>query len=304
MTSPILLSTWKFGRTANRAGWPILARESGSSVDAVEAACRAVEADPEVRSVGYGGRPDAAGRVTLDAAIMRSPARCGAVACVQGFMHPVSVARRVMERTAHVMLVGDGAERFARQEGFETTDLLTEQSRDEWRQWQADGEAPKGTHDTVGVLALDQAGRLAGACSTSGMAYKLPGRVGDSPIIGHALYVDPEHGAAVATGAGELVMGVCGAFLAVEQLRRGVSPRKAVAGVLGRIVESYELRAKDQVAVIVLGPTGSWSAGALRPGYQTALRTRDRDELVEPELLLLLFDEDGARLPATKLTSA
>jgi len=295
MTLPILLSTWKFGRTANRAGWPMLAGDSGSSVDAVEAACRAVEADSDVRSVGYGGRPDAGGRVTLDAAIMLSPACCGAVACMQGYMHPVSVARRVMERTAHVMLAGEGAERFARQEGFETADLLTERSRDEWLRWQADREAAQGAHDTVGVLALDEQGRLAGACSTSGMAYKLPGRVGDSPIIGHALYVDPEHGAAVATGAGELVMGVCGAFLAVEQLRRGGSPGAAVAEVLGRIADAYELGTKDQVGLIVLGPAGAWSAGALRPGYQTALRTRDRDELVEPELLV--FDEQGARLP-------
>jgi len=295
MTQPILLSTWKFGRTANRAGWPILAGGSGSSVDAVEAACRAVEADPEVRSVGYGGRPDAAGEVTLDGAIMCSPARCGAVAFVRGFMHPVSIARRVMERTGHVMLAGDGAERFAREQGFETCNLLTEQSREEWRRWLADREAPRGAHDTVGVLALDAAGRLAGACSTSGLAYKLPGRVGDSPIIGHALYVDPQHGAAVATGAGELVMGVCGAMLAVEQLRRGAAPRDAVTEVLGRIVGAYELAAKDQVGLIVLGPAGAWSAGALCPGFQTAVRTHERDELVEPGLVC--FDEDAHPAP-------
>lgn len=297
MAQPILLSTWEFGQTANGAGWPILTHGSGSSLDAVEAACRAVEADPTIRSVGYGGRPDASGQVTLDAAIMLSPARCGAVACVRGFMHPVSIARRVMERTGHVMLVGNGAERFARQEGFEATDLLTERSQEEWRQWQADGQAAKGVHDTVGVLALDDDGRLAGACSTSGSAYKLPGRVGDSPIIGHALYVDPKYGAAVATGAGELVMRVCGAFLAVEQLRRGRTAGEAVAEMLGRIRESCELGAEDQVAVIVLTPTGVWSAGALRSGYRTAVRTLDQAGLVEPELVL--FD-DG---PSTRNTT-
>jgi N4-(beta-N-acetylglucosaminyl)-L-asparaginase len=287
MIRPILLSTWKFGQTANRAGWPVLTHDSGSSIDAVEAACRAVEADPGVRSVGYGGRPDATGEVTLDGAIMLSPARCGAVAFVRGFMHPVSIARRVMERTCHVLLVGDGAERFAREQGFEPSELLTEQSRQEWRDWLADRNAADDAHDTVGVLALDAAGRLAGACSTSGLPYKLPGRVGDSPIIGHALYVDPGHGAAVATGKGELVMGVCGAMLAVEQLRRGAAPRDTVAKVLGRIAGAYDLAPEDQVGLIVLSPTGQWSTGALRPDFPTAVRTPDRDELVEPDVSIL-----------------
>jgi len=286
MARPILLSTWTFGQTANQAGWPILAGGSGSSLDAVEAACRAVEADPAVRSVGLGGRPDASGEVTLDAAVMSSPAEGGAVACVRGFVHPVSIARRVMERTSHWMLVGDGAERFARQEGFESAELLTDQSREEWLQWQARRQPTGNSHDTVGVLALNAEGRLAGACSTSGTAYKLPGRVGDSPIIGHALYVDPQHGAAVATGAGERVMGVCGAFLAVQQLRAGAPPAQAVAEVLGRIVESYPLEVEDQVAMIVLTPSGGWSAGALRPGYATAIRTPDREDLADPELVL------------------
>jgi L-asparaginase/N4-(beta-N-acetylglucosaminyl)-L-asparaginase len=291
MTQPILLSTWKFGRTGNAAGWPLLAGSSGASLDAVEAACRAVEADPGVRSVGYGGRPDATGEVTLDGAIMVSPAQCGSVACVRRFPHPVSIARRVMEHSPHVMLVGEGAERFARRHGFMPEGLLTEQSQDEWREWLAKRHEAAGPHDTVGVLALDAAGRLAGACSTSGRAYKLPGRVGDSPIIGHGLYVDPQHGAAVATGSGELVMGVCGAFLAVEEMRRGASPRDAAAEVLRRAAAGYELAPDDQVALIALTPTGDWTSAALRPGYRTAVRTPDRDGLAEPELVLL--DSDG-----------
>ena len=229
----IILSTWSFGQRANRAAWPTLAN-NGSSLDAVEIACRDAESDLSNHTVGKGGRPDASGRVSLDASIMLSPARRGAVAFVRRFEHPISIARAVMEHSPHVLLAGDGAEEFAIEHGFSPTELLTEEMRLEWESWRAGmaKSAPSGprrtgptlnieeqrntSHDTIGVLSLDAHGTLAGACTTSGMAYKLPGRVGDSPIIGHALYVDPTIGAAVATGHGELVMSVCGAFLAVE----------------------------------------------------------------------------------------
>jgi isoaspartyl peptidase/L-asparaginase-like protein (Ntn-hydrolase superfamily) len=315
MAQPIILATWTFGQIAVRAGWPHLAAGGGGSLEAVEQGCRAVEADPEVMTVGYGGYPDSDGEVTVDAAIMRSPAECGAVCGVKRFMHPVSIARLVMTRTPHVMLVGPGAEAFARRQGMQPTELLTEAGREAWETWrkehpeteagrsaagQADdsprreprrarGDPLHGepTHDTVGVLAIDSAGAMAGACSTSGLAFKLPGRVGDSPIIGHGLYVDPRVGAAVGTGDGELLMGVCACFLAVELLRGGASPAQAARGVIERIAGSYQLGDKAQAALIVLKPDGSWSSAALRPGFVTAVRSATHDELVPAHHVML-----------------
>ncbi|MGA2034509.1 MAG: N(4)-(beta-N-acetylglucosaminyl)-L-asparaginase [Thermoguttaceae bacterium] len=315
MPEPIILSTWTMGAKANAAGWPYLTAARPSSLDAVEQACRRIEADPEIASVGLGGMPDRSGEVSLDAAIMLSPSHCGAVCCVRRFTHAVSLARRVMERTPHMILCGDGADRFAGLNGFEPNDLLTDEARAAWQNWSADhpgarrleaagylppanveevpipkppnSAAEEPGHDTVGVLALDAAGQLAGACSTSGLPFKVPGRVGDSGIIGHGLYVDPRYGAAVATGVGELVMGVCGTFLAVELMRRGLSPRDAAVEVLARIAENYTLREEHQVALIALDPAGHWSAAALRPGFHVAVRTAGRDELVDPESVLM-----------------
>ena len=290
--SPLILSTWKFGRKACAAGWPYLTGETPSSLDAVEQACRAVEADPEIMTVGCGGRPDRSGEVTLDAAIMLSPNKCGAVCCVRRFIHPVSIARMVMERSPHLMLAAEGAERFAAQHGIEPTELLTDAARAAWEEWleehsQADSLPSDQAHDTVGVLARDASGRLAGACSTSGLPFKLPGRVGDSPIVGHGLYVDPSWGAAVATGWGELIMGVCGSFLAVEQMRRGATPSNAAIEVLERIVETCELHDKHQAAVITLSTSGTWGSAALRPGYRTAVQTAAGVELVDPDRVML-----------------
>ena len=294
----VILSTWSFGQRANRAAWSILAN-NGSGLEAVEAACRDAESDLTNHTVGYGGRPDASGEVTLDASIMLSPAKRGAVAYVRGFEHPISIARKVMEQTSHVMLAGEGAEKFALAEGFERVDLLTDEPRREWETWRATGKVPAphapetnieergaADHDTIGVLAIDSRGTLAGACSTSGLAFKLPGRVGDSPIVGHALYVDPQVGAAVATGHGELVMSVCGAFLAVETLRRGAAPIDAAMEVLKRIQGSVPLVENDQVGLIVLKPGGSWGAASLREGFKVAVKDRHRDELIAPVHLL------------------
>lgn len=311
MSAPILLSTWDFGRTALAGGWPHIVGPGGNSLDAVEQACRAVEADPAVNSVGRGGRADRSGAVTLDASIMLAPDRCGAVCCVRNFLHPVSIARLVMEHLPHVMLVGTGAQRLAAMHGLQPDELLTDTARADWAAWagqhpdlvlepdqpaprpaapvRSGGQVPPGiepSHDTIGVLALDAAGTLAGACSTSGLAYKFPGRVGDSPIIGHGLYVDPRHGAAVATGDGELMMGVCATFLAVEMLRRGATPLEAAEEVLQRIASSYQLKPDQQAALIVLTPAGLWTAAALRPGYRTAVRTPTGEGLVEPQRVL------------------
>jgi N4-(beta-N-acetylglucosaminyl)-L-asparaginase len=312
MPDPIILATWSFGKKATTAGWPYLTGTNGSSLDAVEQACRAVESDLEVTSVGRGGLPDRCGEVSLDASIMQSPAQCGSVCYVRRFEHPVSIARMVMERLHIVLLAGDGADRFALRQGLPPCDLLTESAKERWRQWaeehpdlQCRDEAPyvppsnheersdeealphNRYHDTVGVLAIDASGTLSGACSTSGLPFKSPGRVGDSPIIGQGLYVDPRRGAAVATGKGELIMGVCGSFLAVELMGRGASPDDAAREVVQRIADSYQLVEEDQAAIIAVHPSGRWSAAALRSGYRTSVRTSTRDEMAEPESILL-----------------
>src|SRR5688572_24539453 len=294
MPEPIILSTWSFGKAANAAAWPALGA-GGSSLDAVEAACGHAEADLKNHTVGRGGYPDRDGNVSLDASIMLSPARCGAVAAVRRCAHPISLARRVMEHTRHFMLAGEGADLFAVEQGLESADLLTPEARDAWLKWKdaqkrdGGGATTKGgaarprrnieelglhaldpgrgaterTHDTIGALAMDARGALAGACSTSGLAFKLPGRVGDSPIVGHGLYVDPGAGAAVTTGHGELVMGVCGSFLAVEAMRRGAAPLDAALEVLTRVKNSFELDHESQVGIIVLSKAGQWSCASL-----------------------------------------
>lgn len=341
----MIISTWSFGQRGNDAAWPALAR-GGSSIDAVEKVCQVVEGDPEVDSAGFGGLPDSSGHVSLDGCIMLAPNRCGAVCNVRRFMHPVSIARKVMEETNHVMLSSDGADAFAQAQGFMPADLLSADAQDAYQKWVRDQrsvdqsrdkgyqapmpidrggrrdaqsrggdrgpgrlffhpgppsqesqkrapEPPKDDegkwkrHDTIGVLALDNHGALAGACSTSGTPFKLPGRVGDSPIIGHGLYVDPEHGAATATGSGELIMGVCGSFLAVELMRRGAGPLDALREVLQRIVDSYDLRPEHQVALVALTREGRWASAALRQGYKTSIREAHRSEVVEPDAVML-----------------
>jgi len=297
--TPLILSTWHFGRIASAAGWQVL-QGGGSALDAVEAGCAAVEEDPEVTSVGYGGFPDASGEVTLDAVIMAAPHRCGAVACLRGFVPAISVARRVMEKTPHVLLVGPKAEEFAIREGFQRRDLLTERARKAWQDWinrqnvqeksathaMASGDADhNASHDTIGVLAWDQAGGLAGGCSTSGLAFKMPGRVGDSPIVGHGLYVDPDVGAAVGTGHGELIMRACGTFLIVEEMRRGQTPQVAIYNALQRIAQVCHPLPKQQAAFIALRRDGAWAAGALRPGFQVAIRSSTEEGLLNPQVV-------------------
>lgn len=295
MVNALILSTWSFGQRANAAAWPILAG-GGASLDAVEAAARDAEADRENHTVGLGGYPDASGRVSVDASIMLSPSRRGAVAGLRKALHPISVARKVMETTPHVLIVGDDADAFGLKHGLPQADLLTPAAREAFERWKrSDRDAgpianieerktwpdEESTHDTIGILSIDARGTLAGACTTSGMAWKVPGRVGDSPIIGQGLYVDPTAGAAVCTGHGELVMGVCGSFLAVEQMRAGASPAQAAAAVIDRIRRCYDLREDDQVGVITLHKNGAWGSAALKAGFRVAVRSADRDELVE-----------------------
>lgn len=285
---PIVLSTWQNGVKANEAAWDIL-RQNGRALDAVEAGVRVNEADPNDQSVGYGGRPDREGRVTLDACIMDENANIGSVACLEHIMHPISVARAVMEKTPHVMLVGQGALDFALEQGFPKENLLTEASERAWREWLKTGEyRPKANienHDTIGMIAMDAAGNLSGACTTSGMANKMAGRVGDSPIIGAGLYVDNEVGAAAATGHGEEVIRIVGSHLVVELMRQGRSPQRACKEAVMRIVRLVQLRQVPmgdiQIGFIALSKKGQHGAYCLQPGFNYAVRTAQGSQLLD-----------------------
>ncbi|HSR59945.1 MAG TPA: N(4)-(beta-N-acetylglucosaminyl)-L-asparaginase [Robiginitalea sp.] len=266
---PVAVCTWNFGNATARA-WSVL-EPGGSALDAVEAGVMVEEADPNNQTVGLGGRPDRDGHVTLDACIMDPDGRCGAVMALEGFVHPVSVARKVMEETPHVILVGEGAARFALEQGFEQTDLLTEASRREWEEWQKEAEYKPviniENHDTIGMITLDAGGRMAGACTTSGMAYKMRGRVGDSPVIGAGLYVDDEVGGAAATGVGEEVVRTVGSFLIVELMRQGMSPQKACEEGVRRIMMKNRGRTDFQIGFVALNKQGESGAFCIHPGF-------------------------------------
>ena len=273
--NPIVISTWLHGIPANEASIEVL-KKNGSALDAVEAGVRVTEADAENQSVGLGGRPDSEGNVTLDACIMDSDGNAGSVGFLQNIKHPISVARKVMEETDHVMLAGKGALKFALSKGFKRENLLTEASRRGWLEWQKnnrikDSWGPNDDHDTITSLAQDNNGNLSGACTTSGLAYKLHGRVGDSPIIGAGMYVDNEVGAAGATGMGELVMKTCGSFLVVELMRQGYSAMEACNEAVDRIVRQEGGKTKLQVGYIALGKDGSIGYSSIQKGFQYAL---------------------------------
>ena len=262
---------------ANNAAWQILIN-NGRALDAVEEGVKIPEGNPEERSVGYGGRPDRDGKVTLDACIMDEFSNIGSVACLEHIMHPISVARAVMEKTPHVMLVGDGALEFALEQGFKRENLLVENSEKEWKEWLKKNEyQPKvniENHDTIGMIALDAHGNLSGACTTSGLAFKMHGRVGDSPIIGAGLYVDNEIGAATATGHGEEVIRIAGCHLVVELMRQGKSPQKACEEAVGRVVNLMKIRKKKlsdiQVGFIALNKNGETGAYCVQKGFNYA----------------------------------
>lgn len=274
---PIVISTWKHGLAANEAAWKLLA-DDGRALDAVEAGVRVSEADLECRSVGRGGRPDASGRVTLDACIMDEHGDCGSVACLQGIEEAISIARLVMEKTPHVMLVGEGARQFALANGFKEKNLLTDRSRDEWEKWKSDRpgasdawEINVENHDTIGMVAVDAHGNLSGACTTSGLAWKLPGRVGDSPIIGAGLYVDNAVGAATATGVGEAVIRAVGSFLTVELMRLGMTPNEACQLSVERIIEKNPDWEKMQVGMIAVNRFGIVGGYSIQSGFDYAV---------------------------------
>src|SRR2546427_211756 len=276
-TTARVVSTWDFGVGANRAAWQVLG-SGGSALDAVEAGARWAEADLCNSTVGHCGNPDRDGVLTLDASIMAGDGRCGAVAAIEDIAHPVSVARAVMEKSPHVFLVGAGAQQFALAQGFEKTPLLTDTAKAAWREWLKTAEyKPKinaeragdaRDHDTLGILALDAKGHLAGACTTSGMAWKLHGRVGDSPIIGAGLYVDNEVGAATASGVGEEMIRNAASFLVVELMRQGRSPAQACREAIDRVVRKRPEASRTlQVCFLAMNKQGEVGAYALHRGF-------------------------------------
>lgn len=271
---PVVISTWNHGLPANNTAWELLTNKE-NALDAVEKGVNVPERDPAVTSVGYGGLPDRDGNVTLDACIMDHQGNCGSVAFLQHIKTPISVARKVMEESPHIMLVGKGALDFALSQGFEKEDMLTEQAKLRWEEWKKNAEYNPiiniENHDTIGMLALDEQGQLAGACTTSGLAWKMHGRVGDSPMIGAGLFVDGEVGAATATGKGEAVIKIAGTALIVELMRQGRSPQEACEEAIRRIIEKQPDHKNFQVGFLALNKKGQTGAFSLHNGFNYAL---------------------------------
>ncbi|MGZ8901152.1 MAG: N(4)-(beta-N-acetylglucosaminyl)-L-asparaginase [Limisphaerales bacterium] len=266
---PLIVSTWPFGKPSNDRALEAFGR-GGSALDAVEQGINVAEDDLKNASVGAGGIPNAAGVVQLDACIMDGPThKAGSVAALEGIAHAVSVARRVMEKTRHVMLVGAGARGFALEQGFREEQLLTDEQKRKWEEWKAKQTPVKG-HDTIALIALGPDGTMAGGCSTSGMGYKLPGRVGDSPIIGSGLYVDNDIGAAGATGIGENVMRFCGSFMVVELMRSGMHPVEACAETIRRIIRKSPAGVDLAINFIALNKNGDFGAAGTGQGFEFA----------------------------------
>ncbi len=282
---PLVVSTWPFGKPANDAALAVMAR-GGSLLDAVEQGIWVVESDPNNQSVGLAGRPNAAGVVQLDACIMSGPGhRAGSVAALEGIRHPISAARRVMEKTAHVMLVGEGARLFALQEGLESVPIDSHQKYEAWQQQKlaqpksADGKA---NHDTIAMVLVGADGNLAGGCSTSGLGGKLPGRVGDSPILGSGLYVDNEVGAAGATGVGENVMRYCGSFMVVEYMRQGLHPRAACEQTIQRIARQDPKGLHLSINFVAIDKMGRFGAAGTDEGFRYSVATSTNSEVLQP----------------------
>lgn len=303
-TKPIVISTWDFGKAANAEAWKVL-KNNGRALDAIEQGARVTEADQSNKTVGYGGYPDRDGRVTLDACIMDENGNCGSVMCLEHIIHPISVARLVMEKTPHVILVGEGALQFALANGFKKENLLTPDSEMAWKEWLKKSQynpimnienksfnqnqpgpdffpGSIDNHDTIGMLALDVKGNLSGGCTTSGMAFKMHGRVGDSPVIGAGLFVDNEIGAATSTGVGEEVIKCVGSHLVVEYMRQGNSPREACKKVVERIAKRDPEKAKNiQIGFLAIDKFGNYGAYALQKGFSYSVKS-EKEEIVIP----------------------
>ena len=263
------ISTWKTTEANQKAGQMLDKGEH--ALDAAVAGVAIEEENPKNTTVGYGGAPDRTGKVTLDACVMNHLGDCGSVVAVENIVNVARLAKDVMEKTPHVMLSGKGAEEFAISQGYKKTDLLTDQSKKEWEEWLKDQDYRPiiniENHDTIGMLCIDKNNNLSGACSTSGLAYKMKGRVGDSPIIGSGLFIDNKIGGAVATGLGEEVVKTVGSFLVVELMRQGLSPQEACEKAVKRIVSNNSQENKFQVAYIAMNKKGEVGSYSIEPGF-------------------------------------
>ncbi len=277
---PFVIATWNVPN-ATDAAYEVL-RNGGSALDAVEQGCRVEEANAEGQSVGIGGLPDRDGNVTLDACIMNPQGDYGAVVYLQNIKHPISVARKVMEETPHVIMAGSGAEKFAVSKGFPRENLLTEASEKAWKQWLIEAKYKPiiniENHDTIGMLTIDKNGDIAGGCTTSGLAYKMAGRVGDSPIIGSGLFIDNEIGGATATGLGEEVLKTVGSFLIVELMRQGRSPQEACEEAIQRIVSKNKNYKDFQVGYIAVNKKGEIGYYSIHEGFSATCYTGDKNQ--------------------------
>jgi N4-(beta-N-acetylglucosaminyl)-L-asparaginase len=284
-TKPIILSTWNHGIPANADAWAML-QKTGDILDAVEVGVRNTELDMDNLSVGLQGLPDREGITTLDASIMRGDGSCGTVAFVRQVKHPISLARAVMEKTPHVMLVGEGARQFAIAEGFSMEDeVLSPKAQVEYDKWKVTSQYKPiinvENHDTIGMIGLDANGKLAGSCTTSGLAYKMHGRVGDSPIIGAGLFVDDEVGAATATGLGESIIRICGSFLIVELMRQGRTPQEACEEAVRRLIAKNKNIKDIQAGFLAINKEGEVGAFAVHPGFNFAQATASGNVLID-----------------------
>ncbi|MDP2040643.1 MAG: N(4)-(beta-N-acetylglucosaminyl)-L-asparaginase [Algoriphagus sp.] len=282
---PLILSTWNHGLPANKAAWDKL-KETGSILDAVEAGVRDTELDMENLSVGLQGLPDREGITTLDASIMTGDGACGSVAFVRQIKHPITLARAVMEKTPHVMLAGEGARQFAIAQGFPLEkEELSPKAKVEYDKWKVTSQYKPiiniENHDTIGMIGIDSSGKLAGSCTTSGLAYKMHGRVGDSPIIGAGLYVDDEVGAATATGLGETIIRICGSFLIVELMRQGRTPQEACEEAVKRLVTKSKNIQDIQAGFLAINKYGETGAYAVHPGFNFARATSSENILID-----------------------
>ena len=306
---PVMISTWDSGMPVNAAAWPILER-GGRSLDAIEAGGNSIENTIDC-CVGLGGNPDRDGIVTLDACIMDEHSNCGAVAGIEQIKHPISVARKVMETTPHVLLVGDGAQKFALQNGFSLEPkTLSPDAEKAYQNWlkkseykpviniesKKSGNGPfapaffddgSPNHDTMGMLAMDNKGNMSGGVTTSGMAFKIHGRAGDSPIVGAGLFVDNEVGCATSSGVGEEVIRICGTHLVVEFMRQGYSPENACKKAVERIVKRDPAKAKTiQVGFLAMNKKGEHGAYAIQKGFVYSLKTATENKVVKSKYLL------------------
>ena len=283
---PVVVSTWNFGLQTNAAAWKIL-ESGGRALDAIETGIHVAEDDLHSASVGLAGYPDREGYTTLDACIMDENFNCGSVVFLEKIKHPISVARKIMENTPHIMLAGSGAQQWALQNGFELDDYVNPESEKAYKEWLKKSEYKPvinfENHDTIGMIAMDAYQNLSGGCSTSGMAFKIRGRVGDSPVIGAGLYVDNEAGACTSTGVGEEVIRIAGSHLVVEKMRDGLTAQAACKLAVERIVKIKKEKSKElQVGFIAISKNGEYGGYAIQPGFQYAVYTQaDGNKLID-----------------------